>query len=291
VLGGPPCQGFSQLGKRQPKDPRNHLWRKYAETLEIVQPLYFVMENVANFLRASQFGELEEATGPRGILRNYRIEPMILNAADYGVPQNRKRAIVIGSRRDLPPVGRPIARTPEGSASRATVRTAIADLPLLVDGVDLPSTSTQIDGMNISGPFKTVELHLGRRPTSLSLERYRHIPPGGNRHNIPTNLLAPCWVGHNSGSGDVMGRLHWDKPSVTIRTEFWKPEKGRYLHPVADRPITHHEAARLQGFPDDYLWLGSKADIGRQIGNAVPVELAASIAEYLTACIANFDTE
>lgn len=74
-----------------------------------------------------------------------------------------------------------------------------------------------------------------------------------------------------------MGRLHWDRPSVTIRTEFFKPEKGRYLHPTAHRAITHHEAARLQGFPDDYLWIGSKVEIARQIGNAVPVALGRAL--------------
>ena len=78
-----------------------------------------------------------------------------------------------------------------------------------------------------------------------------------------------------------MGRLSLDRPSVTIRTEFWKPEKGRYLHPTEDRAITHFEAARIQGFSDDHLWIGSKAAIGRQIGNAVPVPLARAIAEHL----------
>jgi DNA (cytosine-5)-methyltransferase 1 len=75
-----------------------------------------------------------------------------------------------------------------------------------------------------------------------------------------------------------MGRLRWEKPSVTIRTEFFKPEKGRYLHPEEDRAITHREAARLQGFPDDYLWAGNKTAIARQIGNAVPIELAKHLA-------------
>ena len=78
-----------------------------------------------------------------------------------------------------------------------------------------------------------------------------------------------------------MGRMHWDKPSVTVRTEFFKPEKGRYLHPTADRAITHFEAARLQGFPDDYLWVGSKVAIARQIGNAVPVPLSRSLGELI----------
>ncbi|CAM00880.1 DNA-cytosine methyltransferase [Saccharopolyspora erythraea NRRL 2338] len=83
---------------------------------------------------------------------------------------------------------------------------------------------------------------------------------------------------HRSGSADVMGRLHWDRPAVTIRTEFYKPEKGRYLHPEADRPITHMEAALLQDFPMDFKWCGSKIEIARQIGNAVPVGLARAIA-------------
>ena len=99
--------------------------------------------------------------------------------------------------------------------------------------------------------------------------------------DLPDELKAPCWVGHRSGSGDVMGRLNWDKPSVTIRTEFWKPEKGRYLHPAADRPITLMEGALLQGFPEDYLWCGSKTEIGRQIGNAVPIALSAAIGRHL----------
>jgi DNA (cytosine-5)-methyltransferase 1 len=78
-----------------------------------------------------------------------------------------------------------------------------------------------------------------------------------------------------------MGRLRWDEPSVTIRTEFFKPEKGRYLHPTEHRAITHQEAARIQGFRDDYKWVGSKLSIARQIGNAVPIPLAKAIAARL----------
>ena len=87
----------------------------------------------------------------------------------------------------------------------------------------------------------------------MSLERYRAIPEGGNRFDLARNrpdLLPRCWAEKPTGTADVMGRLWWDRPGVTIRTEFFKPEKGRYLHPVADRPITHSEAARLQTFPD-----------------------------------------
>jgi DNA (cytosine-5)-methyltransferase 1 len=125
------------------------------------------------------------------------------------------------------------------------------------------------------------ELHITRRPTELSLARFRAIPPGGSRKNLPDELMTECWRKHKSGAGDVMGRLSWDKPSVTIRTEFFKPEKGRYLHPHEDRPITHAEAALIQGFPEDFLWCGTKTSIARQIGNAVPPPLARAIAEHL----------
>ena len=126
------------------------------------------------------------------------------------------------------------------------------------------------------------ELHLGRTPTAISLERYRTIPPGGNRFTLMRerpDLTPNCWMNKPSGSTDVMGRLEWDKPSLTIRTEFYKPEKGRYLHPEFDRPITHFEAARLQTFPDTFYFCGSKIQIARQIGNAVPPLLACGVAE------------
>lgn len=282
VVGGPPCQGFSNLGARQVRDPRNALWRRYVDALASVEPLYFVMENVADFLRSGQFRDLNRETYKNGRLRDYRIEPAILNAAEFGVPQIRRRAIVIGSHRDLPPVGVPTGPLAETPQQWVTVRSAIGDLDFNVDQLDLPSTQTEIKDGFISGPFKTTELHIGRRPTQLSLDRYASIPAGGNRKDLPDHLLAPCWREHTGGSGDVMGRMHWDKPSVTIRTEFWKPEKGRYLHPEANRAITHMEAARLQGFPDDYVWYGSKSEIGRQIGNAVPVRLAEGIADHLS---------
>jgi DNA (cytosine-5)-methyltransferase 1 len=115
----------------------------------------------------------------------------------------------------------------------------------------------------------------------VSIRRYQAIPAGGNRFDLPRHLLPPCWANKTSGTTDVMGRLWWERPSVTIRTEFFKPEKGRYLHPEADRPITHREAARIQQFPDGFLWCGSKVDIARQIGNAVPVGLARAIARTI----------
>ena len=127
-----------------------------------------------------------------------------------------------------------------------------------------------------------MDLHFGRTPTDVSLRRYKAIPEEGmNRfdlHRIAPEITPECWKRKKSGGTDLFGRLWWDKPSVTIRTEFFKPEKGRYLHPVKHRPITHREAARIQSFPDSFKFTGSKIEIAKQIGNAVPPLLAAQVA-------------
>lgn len=278
IVGGPPCQGFSLLGKRDANDARNALWQEYARAIRRARPKYFVVENVAAFGKSQQLQDFKASTSTGGELSEYRFDWEILNAADYGAPQARKRAILIGHRTDMTP---PCFPEPTHIKNHVTVRDAFAGLPHIVDSTALPS-APNIDGSRkLRGPFKTTDLHLGRDYTDLSLRRFRAIPPGGNRMNLPRELLAPCWVKHKTGSGDVMGRLHWDKPSVTIRTEFFKPEKGRYLHPEADRAITHLEAARLQGFPDTHQWVGSKTSIARQIGNAVPVQLGKAIATAL----------
>lgn len=278
VIGGPPCQGFSYLGRRDPADPRNLLWRQYARTLERIEPDYFVIENVAAFFRSPQW-ELLQAEVEDGKLKNYALQPYTLNAAEFGVPQIRKRAVVIGHKRDLPPVPRPRGEL-EGEPERfVTVGQALEGLPahVALDATELPRERFEYDGTEFPGAFKTSQLHLTRNLTELSRQRIATIPRGGNRTDIPDELLAPCWRKHKTGSMDVMGRLRDDRPSVTIRTEFVKPEKGRYLHPTQPRPITHTEAALLQTFPLDYQWCGSKVAIAKQIGNAVPVLLARAL--------------
>ena len=271
VIGGPPCQGFSALGKQDPLDPRNVLWREYVHALERLQPTAFVIENVPQFFRSPQFEDLKHEVRPGGGLSNYEIEPFVLNAAEYGVPQTRRRVFVIGRKRGLSPLGHPPTTT-----RRATVEDAFAGLVRRVVDTELPP-----DRAMRRGPYRTTELHLTRNPTTTSLRRYRAIPPGGNRRDLPDELSTPGWRKHKTGSGDVMGRLWLDRPSVTIRTEFFKPEKGRYLHPTEHRPITHFEAARIQGFPDDFRWYGSKTEIAKQIGNAVPVGHARAIATHI----------
>ncbi len=260
LVGGPPCQGFSNLGERVPNDPRRQLWRHYLRAVEEANPLIFVMENVPPLLKSGEYQEIVQVAESLG----YQVEGRVLNAADYGTPQTRKRAIVVGSRIGVPPFPKPTHRDPskapvfetEGLPSWRTVRDAIGDLP----------------------PNPTEEnWHIGRNPTELSLQRYRAVPPGGNRFDLPKELLPKCWIRKTKGGTDLMGRLWWERPSVTIRTEFYKPEKGRYLHPEEDRPITHREAARLQGFSDDFEFRGKRIAVGIQIGNAVPPPLAEQI--------------
>jgi DNA (cytosine-5)-methyltransferase 1 len=272
VIGGPPCQGFSALGRQDPNDPRNVLWREYVNALTRIRPAAFVIENVPQFLKSVQYEDLQREVGEGGLLEDYEIEAFVLNSADYGAPQARRRAVVFGRQ-----LGQKALGVPPKSTVKRTVEDAWTDVPRSVREVDLPERP---DGER--GPYRSRELHLTRRPTPQSLERYAAIrKPGGNRHDLPDHLSTPGWRKHKTGSGDVMGRLWWDRPSVTIRTEFFKPEKGRYLHPSEDRPITHYEAARLQGFTDDFIWYGSKSDIARQIGNAVPVPLAEAVARHL----------
>jgi DNA (cytosine-5)-methyltransferase 1 len=269
VVGGPPCQGFSQLGTRDPDDPRNRLWREYVRALEESGAEVFVMENVPQLLRSAQFRLFREDVEARG----FTVQSTVLCAADYGVPQMRNRAIVIGSRLGAPlfPQKTHGPRS-QGRTPHTTVRDTFTKRPAL---------SEHPDGVN---------WHVARpniRPSSII--RYRAVPrDGGNRFQMQAHLesagqadLVPdCWRRKPTGTTDVFGRLWWDRPALTIRTEFFKPEKGRYLHPVANRSITVREAARLQSFPDSFMFpeRQSMVSVAKQVGNAVPPRLGAAVA-------------
>lgn len=271
VVGGPPCQGFSLLNRERETDVRRQLWKAYGEVLRRVRPLAFVMENVPQLLSADEFLEFKSHAGELG----YELVASILNSADYGVPQTRRRAIVIGSRVGTPTLPVPThARDSKrtGLLRWRSVRDAIGDLPKPRGTEPNPRSKPPLD------------LHFGRTPTSVSLERYRSVPPGGNRFDLQRerpDITPGCWKRKKKGGTDLFGRLWWERPSVTIRTEFFKPEKGRYLHPVEDRPITHREAARLQTFPDTFKFCGTKIQIAKQIGNAVPCMFAAAIGNHM----------
>lgn len=287
VVGGPPCQGFSRLGKQLVEDERNKLWWHYAETVRRANPKYFIVENVAAFSKSSQFQDFVRETSAGGVLQNYSFKFEVLNAASFGSPQARRRTVILGWRRDQREPDFPSASYgPLGDRKHVTVGQTFSSFGVCPAPVDteLPTpslTSYVPPQVGLRGPYALKNLHLTRKYSKLSLDRFACIPKGGNRFDIDLELLPPCWVKHTSGSGDVMGRLHLDKPAVTIRTEFFKPEKGRYIHPTEDRAITHYEAGLLQGFPPTYMFYGSKTAIARQIGNAVPLPLGKAVARQL----------
>ena len=274
VIGGPPCQGFSLLNKKRLGDARRELWRPYMDIVEKSCARAFVIENVQGLLKSEELSAICTQANKLG----FEVKYDHLLAADYGSPQTRKRAVIIGWQRGgaFAPIFPPLKThaSPKKNLNLPnwrTVRDAIADLP------DPKGTEIR----KIRPPFN---LHFGRNPTELSRQRYRLIPEGGNRFDLQKTapeLTPKCWIKKTSGGTDLFGRLWWDRPSVTIRTEFFKPEKGRYLHPVAHRPITHREAARLMGFPDDFVFKGSKTEIARQIGNAVPPHLGGAISSVV----------
>lgn len=281
IIGGPPCQGFSLLNRNRIGDKRRELWQYYMEVVRLSNASMVVMENVPQLMDSEEFSQIVEALQSLGF---DNIVGHILNAANFGVPEIRKRTILIASKGML--VSLPIPTNLEAArlekikklhgATRPktwqTVADAIADLPEPV-GTEIRKHESY-----------PLNLHFGRTPTNVSLERYRAVPVGGNRFDLQRNrpdITPACWLRKQQGGTDLFGRLWWDKPSVTIRTEFFKPEKGRYLHPEQHRPITHREAARIQTFPDDFLFYGSKTEIAKQIGNAVPVKLAYAVARQV----------
>lgn len=298
VIGGPPCQGFSLLNRNRFKDPRRQLWRPYLDIVKRCGAKVFVVENVPQLLYTSEHEDIVAAAEKLG----FKVVSEKLCAADYGVPQTRTRAIIIGSRIGDPSLLFPPRKThfnPNNNKQCQytlnylkndhylyspqkwrTVRDAISDLPP-PDGTDVHNTPPPLD------------LHFGRTPTAISLKRYKSIPKEGmNRFDLQKcapELTPKCWLKKKSGGTDLFGRLWWDKPSVTIRTEFFKPEKGRYLHPEQHRPITHREAARIQGFPDSFAFKGTKIEIAKQIGNAVPPPLAARIADIIYVLLTQHD--
>lgn len=293
IVGGPPCQGFSSLGKQDVEDSRNSLWVEYARTIKRALPQYFVVENVAEFKKSPQYQQFKEATSRGGMLEEYDFRAEVLNAADFGAAQARRRTVIIGFHRDVGFPGMPIATHSadpqrEGLPPHVTVKDALARVPRNPDRDHIfEARRTEFKDKMFAGAFSVRDLHWSRNYTDLSLRRFAVIPAGGNRRDLELypELMAPCWVKHKTGSGDVMGRLRWDKPSVTIRTEFFKPEKGRYIHPEENRAITHYEAALLQGFSPEHRFVGSRTDIARQIGNAVPIPLGAAIGRLLAAAL------
>lgn len=265
LAGGPPCQGFSIQRRGDDEDPRNELVFKYERLIEELYPMFFVMENVAGIAGKrgkTILGQLIEDVERIG----YNVYLNLLDAQNYGVPQRRKRYIIVGIRKDL----KKKYIEPLISAERHTVRDTIGYLPVPPeDGTD----------------HADYPLHRRDKLSDINLKRINALKEGQGRDDLPQELLADC---HKIGSDiigyrNVYGRMAWDDVAPTITARFDSFTRGKFGHPEQPRSISLREGALLQTFPEDFCFVGSKVDIARQIGNAVPPVMAEVIGKSIIA--------
>ena len=275
AVGCPPCQSFSSLhrtrGAAAAFDPRTELVSRFGTLAVSLKPEAIVFENVGGILNRQNlpyFGRYLKALEASG----YLTASGVLDAADFGVPQHRRRVIAVSVRRGLgaePSLPEPTHSRDGGAGRRkwVTVRDAIGDLKPLNSGERDPGDP----------------LHYARLHTENTLKIIRAIPKdGGSRRDLPDELVLPCHrrLGRR-GAESVYGRMKWDEPSPTITSRAISPSSGRFIHPEQDRGITLREMARLQTIPDDFKTAGPTEAVAGMIGDAVPPELARAIARHV----------
>lgn len=255
LIAGPPCQGYSSLGRRDPDDPRNNLALVIPDWASAVGARIVVIENVALFLKSPVWNRIRRRFEKAGFQTHF----WVLNAADFGAPQRRMRSFTVFSK-----IGRP-SLEPLALGRRCTVREAFAGLP------EFPRREIQ---------------HFALPRSEFALRRIRLIPEGGDIRDVARqarHLVPPSWFRTRGKIIDIWGRMRWDDLAPTIRTGFLNPSRGRFLHPEEDRPISFREAARLQMVPDSFGFDGTAEQIARQIGNGVPVGTGRAMAHAIGA--------
>lgn len=273
IIGGPPCQGFSLKGKNLGlNDPRNFLFLEYVKIVKELRPEVFVIENVKNLINACNGYFIKEIINEftkLGYILNYGV----LNAANFGVPQHRERAIIIGS------LSKSIALPTPGKPT-TTVYDAISDLAYLESGEGEFSTKYRNDPLtNYQKKLRNKEgilyNHISTSHSKIALEKLAMIPPEGDKSSLPKELHG------KQKFSTTWSRLIWNEQSPTIDTRFDTPSNGKNSHPFLNRAITPREAARIQSFPDNYVFYGKKVSVCKQIGNAVPPLLAKAIGQVI----------
>lgn len=275
IIGGPPCQGFSNKGKKLGlDDSRNFLFREFLEFVECLEPEVFVIENVRGILTTSNGWFRDQIIHKINDL-GYYVNYGILNSRDFGVPQSRERAFFICSKSKM-------MRLPKETTSKhRTVRDAIEDLAYLNSGegdeisnyVTEPLSSYQ---RYMRKDSKHLFNHKASNHKQIAIEKLKMIPPEKGKEYLPKDMLGKQLF------KSTWGRLKWDEPSPTIDTRFDAASNGTNNHPFLHRAITPREAARLQSFDDRFIFLGAKVHIRKQIGNAVPPLLAKAIADQIS---------
>lgn len=274
VIGGPPCQGFSQKGKRlQLDDPRNFLFQRFVDFVKEFSPKYFVIENVPNILTTANGYFKDQIISSFNDL-GYVVSCGVLNALDFGIPQDRKRAVFIGVK------GTRSISLPIPTGEKTSIQEAIYDLPYILSGqgeekahYDKPAVSDY--QKKLRGKSKVLYNHTATNHSQKALEKLALIPKGKGKEVLPKELLT------KSIYSGTWCRLLEDGYAPTITTRFDTPSSGRFTHPILDRCLTVREAARIQSFQDTFVFYGNKTSQMKQVGNAVPPLLAYQIASVI----------
>ncbi len=265
VIGGPPCQSFSMLGKKEAlDDPRGRLIHEFIRVVDEALPRVFLFENVTG-LKSVENGKVLKELVDAFLSINYTVNCHILNSADYGVPQLRKRIFLLGNR---------------------------ASSVLQFPQKDHSESGSPAEWVTVEDAFRKIVEERWDLSRSDN-RRMRHSPemkkkmslirPGQNFWALPPEMRPNCWRNGKHLGKDTFGRIDPGKPSPTIRTCGYNPTKGRYIHPQENRGLSTLEMAVLQTFPKEYVFEGNLGQIGRQIGDAVPVLLARKIASCILA--------
>ncbi|ESY09361.1 DNA-cytosine methyltransferase [Mesorhizobium sp. LNJC386A00] len=263
-----PCQPFSSQNRFRGKDDREQLIVRALAVAERLDSDMIFFENVPGLASAAYRCVLDEVRNKLSYLGYALSKPMVRDAADYGVPQRRRRCIMFAAKKQaaVDAFVRSDVRVPP-----KTVMQAIADLDALGAG----EASTR-------DPLHRARMHL-----PIAIERLRRIPKdGGSRSSLPAHLELRCHVGKKKHEfSDVYGRMAWSDVAPTLTTGCTDVTRGRYAHPEQDRAITLREAARLQSFPDDYSFIGNTSQIAAQIGNAVPPDMVGAFVPAFKAAL------
>ena len=280
VVGGPPCQSYSTLGKRQ-MDDRANLFMQYKRVLSIIKPRAFVFENVTGILSMDK-GNLFKNVQKEFEELDYKLKYKVLNAVDYGVPQQRERVILVGF------VGEnnyeyPEATYGEGLKPYVTLKDAIGDLPVIKSAQSSDHYDRDADNEFLvwarSRSGNVLTEHSAPKNGEHLIRLMEALKDGQSKDDLPEELRP------KSGYGNTYAKLWWERPSTTITRNFACPSSSRCIHPRDSRAMSIREGARLQSFPDDYKFFGADGMKRLEIGNAVPPLLSVAIAKKMLEAI------
>lgn len=290
IIGGPPCQGFSMAGARIRHgfidDPRNYLFKHYYNVVKTVKPKIFVMENVKgmqNMQKGKIFKEILNTFTDSELNEGvpYNVFHKVVRAVDFGAPQKRERLIIIGTTiKDIDfdlvweETRNAIEEEYPDYFVATTVRDAIGNLPPVTETgiITNPEPQTQYQRYLASNNAELAN-HTQSNHSKKAVERMHKIDNGQNYTELDEEI--------NSVHSGSYGRLVWDEPAATITTRFDTPAGGRFIHPDEDRTLSPREAARIQSFPDSFVFYGARREISRQIGNAVPPKISYFLARFV----------